>query len=328
MTTIADLNDLRHNPQVAYDGYDELRAAARARNGGLADPREIPSFHEIIHRRGHDWCQSVIGKPMFGGLESIPATDADMLLLADERDLNPPKPAWLVQWQAESEQTRLAREERRQAGLQRDRERWAEALTTCEVPVEVRPNMHGRRYGSDLDTAPLRHVVPTVDARSPRRRHPAGKPLCEAPGRHQPRQLGDPVDDPATCKQCIASAGQLTAVLRVPDEGEPLEFIQQTKTGRVHILPANAPIDRALPGPVTDAELLYALAASRPMLCGTRLIVGPDRTWPAVHVGGDTFTDAALHAKCVLALGDQQWRAFHVDNRGDGEEVRNHTGWR
>jgi hypothetical protein len=319
MISIADLNDLDRNPQVAYDGYDELRAAARRRNGGFADPSEIPRFHEIIARRGHDWCQSVIGKPMFGGLESIPALDADMLLLADERDLNPPKPPWLVQWQAESEQARRAREERRTAALQRDADRWAEALAACGVPVEVRPNMHGRRYSSALDTAPLRHVVPAIDARSPKRRHPAGVPLCETAGRHQPRQLGEPAGDPATCKQCLTYTAQLTPALRVPAEGEPLGFIQQIKTGRVHILPAASPIDRALPGPreeATDAELLYALAGSRPMLCGTRLIVGPDRTWPAVHVGGDTFTDDALHAKCVHALGDQQHRAFHVDNRG------------
>jgi hypothetical protein len=166
-------------------------------------------MHEVIRRRGSDWCQAVIGKPMFGGLESIQAADADMLLIADERDLDPPLPRWLVQWKAESAQTQRLRDEARATALQRDRDRWAAALATCGVPVEVRPNARGRRYATVLD-GPLRHAVPLAAARSPRRRHRAGQALCEAARR--PRTLGEPTGEPATCKACLA----YTAVLQ-PD---------------------------------------------------------------------------------------------------------------
>src|SRR5258708_38197731 len=102
MISIADLNELSVSPKVAYDGYDELRSTARRRTGGFADPADIPRMREVIARRGHDWCQSVIGKPMFGGLESITALDADMLMVADEGGLEAPMPPWLQQWKAES----------------------------------------------------------------------------------------------------------------------------------------------------------------------------------------------------------------------------------
>lgn len=203
MISIADLNDLATRPQVAYDGYDELRSVARARNGGLTDPQDIPRMQEIIRRRGGDWCQSVIGTPMMGGLRSISATDADMLLVADERGLTPPMPAWLRQWTDESAETRRRRDEGQAAALERDRRRWDDASATCAVQVEVRENMnHGRRYGSLL-SGPLRHAVPVVDARSSRRRHQAGRALCETPRRSKPLQLGEPTGDPATCKSCI-----------------------------------------------------------------------------------------------------------------------------
>jgi len=205
--SIADLNDLAANPQVAYDGYQELRAAARARNGGMADPADIPRYREVISRRGGDWCQSVLGKPMLGGLGSISAADADMLLIADQRGLEPPKPAWLAQWQAESDQARREREERRATALQLDREVWDAALAACKVPVEVRPNVHGRRYGVEAADGPLRHVVPLQDARSPKRLHRAGRALCEAT--RTPRQLGELTGLPATCKACVRYTAEI-----------------------------------------------------------------------------------------------------------------------
>lgn len=105
MITIADLNALRASPQVAYDGYGELREAARRRSGGLAGPREIPALEALMRRRGQDWCSSVLGYPVTGGLRSISSLDADMLMVADGRGLDPPLPPWLVQWRAESAET-------------------------------------------------------------------------------------------------------------------------------------------------------------------------------------------------------------------------------
>lgn len=101
----------------------------------------------------------------------------------------------------------------------------------------------------------------------------------------------------------------------VPPEGEPLEFVRNKRTGRVHIL---RHLEDRAPGPaVSFAEgLAKMFTTPRKMLCPVRLRVGGFDDFPGTWVGGDHFTDDDLCVACVQALGDQQWRAFHVDNRG------------
>jgi hypothetical protein len=206
--TIADLIRLADHPEVAYDWYDELRAAARARHGGLADPRDIPRAHEVVRRRGPDWCPFVIGKPMTNGLPGISATDTNMLIVADERDFKPPVPPWLAQWKEESAATQRAQDAAGTASLERDQARWTAAKATCGVEVEVRPNVHGHRTNSTL-SGPLRHVVPAVAARSKRRLHQPGLALCEKPQRSKHLELGEPTSDPATCGSCIRYTAEI-----------------------------------------------------------------------------------------------------------------------
>ena len=98
-----------------------------------------------------------------------------------------------------------------------------------------------------------------------------------------------------------------------------LEFARNTKTGRVHILHDGperdwVPLTRECAGPA--AEVLSMLTEPLRMLCGARMLVGAFDNYPAVWVAGDSFADADLCIACVRALGDQQWCAFHVDNRG------------
>lgn len=116
----------------------------------------------------------------------------------------------------------------------------------------------------------------------------------------------------------------MSGAVKVPPLGEPLEFARTESTGRVHILPWS-------PGPEDDgwaeppamgfAEGL-AMAAATPVrtLCGQRLriaLAGSNAVAsPGDFIGGDGFTDDDLCIACVRALGDQQWRAFHADNRG------------
>jgi hypothetical protein len=114
---------------------------------------------------------------------------------------------------------------------------------------------------------------------------------------------------------------------RIPPEGEPLQFVRNVESGTVHILPVGSDgIERALPdAEVTAAEVLYCVGR-RPMLCGTMLITGFDERFPACYTTGYAFTDDQLCVRCVRALGDQSWRAFHADNRDDPCEPV--VGWR
>lgn len=112
---------------------------------------------------------------------------------------------------------------------------------------------------------------------------------------------------------------------RVPPESEKLEFARNTKTGTVHIL-CHGPHRHWVPptrkdAPADAAALLNTLTAPCRMLCGTRLLVGASDSFPAVWAAGDDFADDDLCTSCVLALGGQQWRAFHADNRGPFSDV-------
>jgi len=107
----------------------------------------------------------------------------------------------------------------------------------------------------------------------------------------------------------------------LPPMSELLEFAQTASTGTVHIARYGdqrywQPWTRLLsPEAASIASLI-----SQPcrMLCGTRLLVSAMTGHQAVWIAGDGFADDALCRPCVLALGDQQWRAFHADNRGSG----------
>lgn len=116
----------------------------------------------------------------------------------------------------------------------------------------------------------------------------------------------------------------MNADTRIPPEGEPLSFVRTVRTGRVHIRSWD---DMAVRADGTDfldyadadpAQYLADVVFHRTrMLCPVTLRVGPSEDWPAVPTGGYAFADDDLCFGCVRALGDQQWRAFHVDSRGE-----------
>lgn len=209
--SLAFLAALDRSPQAAYPEYDEIRREARGRAAGPADPRAVGRYQAVMTEHGADWCARVLGRAVHAAdLGLVSCTESEQLLIAHERGLDPAEPAWLTQWKAESAETVARREQARRDARQRDLDRWAAALATCQVPVTVRPNLNGRRYRSILAEA-LRHVVPDVDARSGRRRHAAGRGLCETARRARPLELGGPVGEPATCVACIRYAAEIKA---------------------------------------------------------------------------------------------------------------------
>lgn len=190
-------------PEPAYPEYHGLYAEARRITGGFANPTRTPVYEEVARRRGFDWCTAVVGRS-YCGLRTVTSTEAELLVLADMRDLNPPLPPRIVADREAYARHKAKLEEQRAEQQRLYDEAWKAALEKCTVPVEVRRNLTARPHGRFGFAHHLSHVVPTVECRSGRsRKHLAGRGLCESPDRKRPLQLGDPDNGPATCVRCL-----------------------------------------------------------------------------------------------------------------------------
>lgn len=198
-------------PPPTYPEYEELLAQARRNASGPVDARTFPAKQEIMRQRGDDWCLAVLGKYAYH-LGMISAVEAELIVLADARDLNPPLPPWVLEGREETARREKALEEQRAERRRRDKEAWDAAREQSPVELEVRANTKTRsRYDVGRDS--LRHAVPAVEVVSGRRRrHLAGRALCETVTRAKPLVLGEPTTDPATCKSCLEHAPKIRAV--------------------------------------------------------------------------------------------------------------------
>jgi hypothetical protein len=185
-------------PKPTYPGYEQLLADAEdsvRRDGRHIDPAKMRDCRALP--RDRRWRIAVLGCDRPPTL-----TDVHMLLLAHERDLDPPPPPWFVAQldaSARAEEERAAKVKAREDA---DQAAWDAVRQLCQVEVEVRRNGTARpRFGYAHH---LGHVVPFVDARSGRnRRHRAGRALCESERRARPLDLSGGVDGPATCGSCL-----------------------------------------------------------------------------------------------------------------------------
>jgi hypothetical protein len=106
----------------------------------------------------------------------------------------------------------------------------------------------------------------------------------------------------------------------IPDHAD-LEFAQQARTGRVHVLPYipdpwedGAPVMLTgflpeMPAVPADAEVVVdAILGRVKVLCGYQGYTAPGGRLQ--YVGREHFEDDAFCASCIRALGDKSWRAF------------------
>ncbi|MGW0032991.1 hypothetical protein ACWDXD_24640 [Streptomyces sp. NPDC003314] len=213
-------------PEPTYPEYEELRREARGKDGGPIGGRAIARMEDVVQRRGRDWCTAVLDRP-FPGLDRVPSRDGWMLILADERGLEPALPDRIVQERRAAEARRQERAAAAAAKLEREKRRWALVTAATLIVFEVRENTRHSGVGGSL-----RHVTAAVDLVSGRsRRHAAGMALCETPGRTNPLHLGEALDDlPPTCQRCIAYAGQVRTLDApappTPGEAALLRLIQ------------------------------------------------------------------------------------------------------
>lgn len=195
-------------PEPTYPEYEELRQEARGMDGGPIGGRTIARMEEVVQRRGRDWCTAVLGR-VFPGLDRVPSRDGRMLILADERGLEPALPDRIVQEHRAEKARHQERAAVAAAKLEQGNRRWALVTAATSITFTVRENTRHSGVGGSL-----RHVTADVDLVSGRsRRHKAGMGLCETPDRTNPLHLGKALNAvPPTCTRCTAYAGQVRAV--------------------------------------------------------------------------------------------------------------------
>lgn len=187
-------------PAPTYPEYEQLHAdatAAAAADGRFVDPAKLR--HSQALRRGWEWRVRVLGHDRPPTL-----TELHMLLLADQRDLDPDAPQWLVDVRAQAEAADAEKKAARARRDQQDHDVWEKARAGCPVELEVRRNGTARVRGGYMHN--LGHAVPPVDVVSGERklrRHPAGRALCETEQRAKPLDLSGGTGGPATCVNCL-----------------------------------------------------------------------------------------------------------------------------
>jgi hypothetical protein len=195
-------------PEPTYPEYEDLLRTALQNVRGPIGGRTVAQMEDVVQRRGRDWCTAVLGRP-FPGLSYVPTSDGWLLLLADERGLDPALPERIVRERQAEDAQRQERAGAAAVKLEQEKRRWALIAAATSITFAVRENARHTGVGGSL-----RHVTAAVDLLSGRsRRHKAGAALCEMPGRTNPLHLGSPLENlPPTCGRCIAYAGQVRAL--------------------------------------------------------------------------------------------------------------------
>jgi hypothetical protein len=186
-----------------YPEYEDLAALAQRRSRGFTDPAQLGARQQMMSRRGADWCTAVLGRSVGTSLHGVSVFEVELLVAADEADIDPPLPEHILQSRAQARELRRLQDDQYERLRLRDEQAWEQALSQCSISIEVRANVNGRRYGTGLNSGPLRHVVTLVPAHSGKRVHLQDRALCETSERHKPLVLGSAVQEPATCVRCL-----------------------------------------------------------------------------------------------------------------------------
>lgn len=186
-------------PAPTYPEYEQLLAdakAALATEGMFIDPANVYRVKNLP--RSWEWRVCVLGHA--GDRSRL---DMHLLLLAHDRDLDPPLPQWLVDARADDDREDQEKAAARAERDEQDRAAWEKVAAGCAVELEVRRNGTTRiRFGHRHQ---LGHAVPPVDVLSgDGRRHPAGRALCETEQRSKALDLSGEPGGPVTCGRCLA----------------------------------------------------------------------------------------------------------------------------
>lgn len=203
---------LTNPPRPTYPEYDAVVELARTLTPRFVDPANLWPERPVMARRGDDWCTAVLGRPLdVTGKLSI--HEQYLLIAADQLDVDPPLPDWIVEARRADAERRRSLDDAREARRQRERERWDAVLADTTVELDVHLGSRPRAWAD----GELGHAVPRADvysgARKPRT-HQRGRALCESPTRARPLAFSNepaPAGTPATCVRCLEWAPKVRA---------------------------------------------------------------------------------------------------------------------
>lgn len=208
----------RSSERPTYPEYAELRQEADRRSR-FVDRADLDRMEDAARRRDTEWCSTIIGY-VFPGIRSISTRDANLLVVADERNITPPLPAHLAEAFAEAkrrhEEQEAAWKAKADAAAKVQAERaarWVELQELLPVPVEVRHNYTSSRHLENY-TQGADHIYLPEGLTIGRLNRPAHDVLCSTPSRRKdlaefPHTATD--GRLPTCKACWNTAERITS---------------------------------------------------------------------------------------------------------------------
>lgn len=195
---------LESPPRPTYPQYDTVVDLARQLTPQFVNPANLHPEHDAVKRRGDDWCTAVLGRP-YTWSTRISIHEQYLLIAADQLDVDPPLPEWIVESRRASELRQQQLDDARAQRRQRERDAWAAALAAATVDLDVHLGSRPRAWRD----GEIGHAVPRTNVYSGTRKiriHQAGRALCETPTRPRPLAISDtpePEGTPATCVRCL-----------------------------------------------------------------------------------------------------------------------------
>lgn len=193
-----------------YPEYADLRAAAELSvraDGGFVDPAKLGREQNL--GRGHDWRISVLGHSSRTTLVEL-----HMLLIADERGIEPPLPEWLAAHRAERQAKRDAEQAAYAAQIAALEAEWAALWKALPVPVTVAYNYSGPNHYETWTQGAV-HILVSEDLNVGRLHRPKRSALCSVPSNRGHQDFAHDISDNdrcPSCKACIRTACRLTGL--------------------------------------------------------------------------------------------------------------------
>lgn len=193
----------------AYPEYADLHtqaAASVAADGHFVDPAKLHRWQNL--HRDSDWTISVIGHNRPPSL-----VEMHMLLLADDRNLQPPLPQWLADRRAEQRRQAAAQQAAYQARMTALEDEWTALWKALPVPITVAYNYSGPNH-LETWTQGAVHIILGEELHVGRLHRVAGWALCTVSSNVKHQDFGGggvpPESRWPTCKACLRTASRLT----------------------------------------------------------------------------------------------------------------------